>query len=326
MKKYLKRILYSIIVFVVIILIAIPIYISYWRNSSTLETFNSLTEKSGISFAGILWNSQFIGNEKVEKISFYVPVKIKGLKGNLVMQFDSGQQRTIIYGKTLDELIKSGQTVEFIYNKDSIRYLKNPILSIGDTQLKSDKLRVVSKYGTSEIDTSKIVIGTLGFDTFVNRTLVLDFKRDQLAITEKESKTLDYDLEYIDNASVDKFPLLIPARIGNRSTKLFYDTGSSMFPLLTSNKRLNKINENKRDSMCCISNWGRQLPVFRKKLNAPIEIGNNSYNNQYIYGNEALNMVDYLPSWYIFGMTGNRLFNDKVLVIDTRNNKFGVEN
>ncbi len=51
-----------------------------------------------------------------------------------------------------------------------------------------------------------------------------------------------------------------------------------------------------------------------------------TYRNQSVYGCEVLDMVDYIPSWYLFRMTGNRLFNNKIIVIDTKNNKFGIEN
>lgn len=326
MKKLYKRILYLIIILILLIIIAIPIYISYWRNNSTVETFHTFKEPSKVSFCDIRWTSDFLGKEKIEKIAFYVPVKIKGLKGNLFMQFDSGQQTTLLYGKTLNRLLNSNNTFSIFYDKDSLRYIKNPIINIAENQFKAKKIRIASSLGSSKIDTSKIVIGTIGFDAFVNRTLILDFKNDKLAITQKSANDLDYNLNYIDDASIDKFPLLIPAKIGKKKTKLFYDTGSSMFPLLTSNKRLRNINDNKTDSLCCINNWGKQLPVYRKKLNNEIKIGNTTYDNQSIYGCEVLNTVDYLPSWYLFGMTGNKLFSGKIVVIDTKNNKFGIEN
>ena len=322
----LKRILYSVITLVAILLISIPLYISYWRNSSTINTFHSFTESEDISFANIKWVDDFLGKEKIEKIAFHVPVQIEGLKENLFMQFDSGTQTTLIYGKTLNELIKSNSTIETFYDLDSLKYIKNPIVKIAENQFTADKLRIATSLGDTVIDSTKILIGTIGFDAFVNRTLILDFKNDKLAITKKSAAELDYNLNYIDNSSVNKFPLLIPAKIGNKKTKLFYDTGSSMFSLITSNERLENMNANKTDSLCCISNWGRQLPVYRKKLNIPIEIGDSSFDNQSIYGSEVLNMVNYIPSWYLFGMTGNRLFNDKIVVIDTKNNAFGIEN
>lgn len=326
MKKIYTRILYIIVILILLIAIAIPIYISYWRNNSTIETFHIFREPNKISFCDIRWTNDFLGKDKINKTAFFIPVKIKGLKGNLFMQFDSGTQTTLFYGKTLKKVLELGNSVETFYNNDSLHYIKKPVINIGNNQFQAKKIRIASSLGKEKIDSSFTVIGTIGFDIFVNRTLILDFKKDQLAITNKETDSLGYDLSYIEDASVNKFPLIIPAKIGNKNTRLFYDTGSSMFSLITSNKRLKNINKNKIDSLCCITNWGKQLPVFKKKLDASIKIGNLQYDNQSIYGCEVLDMVNYVPSWYLFGITGNRLFNNKVVVIDTKNNKFGIEN
>ncbi|PQJ20625.1 hypothetical protein [Tenacibaculum sp. SG-28] len=326
MKKLYKRILFSIVFVILLIVISIPIYIAYWRSISTVNTFHTFQEPSKVSYCDIRWDSDFLGDEKIEKIAFYIPVKIDGLQNKLFMQFDSGQQTTLLYGKTLNKLLDANHNLNIFYDKDSLKFIKNPIINIAENQFKAKKIRISKSLGSSRIDTSKIVIGTIGFDLFINRTLILDFKNDKLAVTHKSADDLTYNLEYIEGASIDKFPLLLPAKIGDKKTKLFYDTGSSMFPVLTSNKRLRNSNANKIDSLCCINNWGKQLPVYRKKLNNAIKIGNTTYDNLSIYGCEVLNAVDYLPSWYLFGMTGNKLFTGKVVVLDTKNNKFGIEN
>lgn len=324
MRKTLKFLLYTCLLLLVLLVIGIPTYISYWRNSATKNTYTSFTEPAHISFCHIKWTSDFLGDEKIEKIAFYVPVKVKGLKGNFFMQFDSGTQTTLFYGKTLNQLLKSPHSIETYYTKDSLRYVRKPIINIGDNELKADKIRIASTLGSATIDSSHIVIGTMGFDAFVNRTLILDFKTDKLAITEKSAHDLSYSMQYVENASVDKFPFIIPAQINGKNTRLFYDTGSSMFSLITSNQRVRDINTDKMDSLCCISHWGEQYPVYRKQLHTPIKIGNYAYENQSVYGCQVVDMVDYVPSWYLYGMTGNRLFDQKIVVIDTENNLFGI--
>lgn len=325
MKKALRVTLYILISLTLLLVISIPIYISYWRNNSTINTFSEFTESKEVSFSKIKWESDSLGGKKVEKIAFFIPIRIDGIKEKLFMQFDTGTPKTLLYGKTLNQLVKSNNLIETFYDQDSLRYLKEPVINIAGNKLKTDKIRIASTLGNSKIDTSFINIGTIGFDAFVNRTLILDFKNNKLAITEKSSSNLNYSLKYVENASVDKFPLLIPIKINNESVRLFYDTGSSMFSLLTSNKKLKNINENKIDTICCISNWGKQIPIHRKKLNVPIEIGENSFNNEYVFGCEVLDMVDYLPNWFLFGITGNKMFDKKIIIIDTRNNKLGIE-
>jgi hypothetical protein len=325
MKKTFRVSLYILTILILLSLIAIPVYISYWRNSSTVETFKEFSEPKEVSFSKIKWQNDSLGNEIIEKVALFVPVKIDGINGNLFMQFDSGTQTTILYGKTLDELIRESNSVKTFYNQDSLRFLEKPTITIANTKFKAEKIRIASTLGSKDIDTSFINIGTIGFDAFVNRTLILDFKNNKLAITEKEAENLNYSLNYIKDASVDKFPLLIPSKINGNNVRLFYDTGSSMFSLLTSNNKLDNINSNRIDTLCCINNWGRKIPIHRKEMNVSVEIGEYSFDNKYVYGCEVLDMVDYLPNWFLFGITGNKMFDNKIVVIDTRNNKLGIK-
>ena len=326
MRKTVKISLYIVLTLVLLAIIGAFGFVSYWRSSSTIKTFTEFTESTNIELSNIVWTSGSLGDTKIEKYAFYVPVKIDGLQGNLFMQFDTGTSKTVIYGRTLDAISNSGNAIETFYNMDSIRYFKNPNIKIGSAKLKGDKIKVLSKMGKNEIiDSSFIVIGTIGFDAVVDRTLILDFKNDKFGLTSKDSDSLDYSLEYVDDASVDRFPFLIPVKLGDLKTKLFYDTGSSMFPILTSNKKLQNINKNNIDTLCCVTNWGKKLPVYRKEMSLPIVFGNSTVANKYIYSAELLDNMDYSPNWFLFGMTGNAIFDDKIIVVDTKNNRFGIE-
>lgn len=323
--KYLRILLYIIVGLILLVLIAAPIYLNYWRNNATENTFTSLDEASGMSFADIKWRDDSLGQEKVEKIALFLPVKVKGITGNLFMQFDSGAQKTHFYGKTINQLMGNGKKIKTSYNADSLLYYENPELTIGNSKLNTDKLRIVSSRGNEEIDSTFINIGTIGFDAFVDRTLILDFKQDRVAITETLVTDLDYNLEFVEKASVDRFPFLIPAKINGKKSRLYYDTGSSMFSLLTSNKKLLAIESGVTDTLCCVRNWERLVPVHRKKLETPIQMGGFTFENDAVYGCEVLDMVNYFPNWFIFGITGNKMFDDAIVVIDTQNNKFGIE-
>lgn len=325
MKKLLRVALYIFGILFLLIIIGVPISISYLRSSSTIETFLNFEESEDLSFSKMVWRSDSLGNEEIEKVAFFIPVKIEGITDTLYMQFDSGTQTTILYGKTFDALTENNQAIETYYDDDSLRFLKSPTLLLNKLEFEAEKLRIAKTLGNENYDPSFIIIGTIGFDIFVNRTLILDFKNDQLAISDRVTNDLNYNLSYVEDASIDRFPLLVPATVGDKSTNLFYDTGSSMFSLLTSNKRLAKIDDNPADSLCCISSWGRQFPVYKKDLTTPIKIGSSSFDNQPIYSCEVLDMVDYAPSWYLYGITGNRLFDNKIVVIDTKNNLLGIE-
>lgn len=325
MKKTIKFILYSFLILVLLILIGIPVYISYWRSSNTVNTFEQFEEPNSIAYSNIVWVDDTIGGQLIKKTAFYVPVKIEGIKENLFMQFDTGNGATVLYGKTLNKLLKNYPHVNTSFSKDSIQYFNNATLNIGNLKLKAEKLKLLDYMGSSEIDSSFIKIGTLGFDTFVGRTLILDFKNDKIAITNKSINELEETYEIIEQASVDKFPLLIPVKIGEDNSRLFYDTGSSMFSLLTSEKKLASIqSDHKTDTICCVRSWGKKYEIYRKQIDLPIKVGSSAHKGEFVYGYFKLNAIDYVPNWFLFGITGNRLFENQKLVIDNKNNKFGI--
>ena len=325
MGKVIKVIFYALAIILLLILIAAPIFVVYKRNNLTANSFNHFNEAKNLSFVNIKWVSSTIGEKLVEKTAFFVPVKIKGLKGNLYMQFDTGAGKTLLYGKILCEVNNPKAKIKKVYGKDSTQYFKNFEINIGTTKLNAERIQISPTMGELITDSSFIIIGTLGFDSFYDRTLILDFKNDLLAITQKTANELDYKLNYVKNASIKKYPLLLPTRLGNKKIRLFYDTGSSMFSLLTSNKRLNKINESPADTICCISAWGKKYPVHRKPLAEPITIGNNTFENQDVYGCELLDAMNYAPKRLCYGITGNRMFDNTIVVIDRKENKFGIE-
>ncbi len=325
MKKAFKIILYTISIVVLLLLIGIPSYINYWRNSNTLETFINFEEPKDIDYSDIIWVNDTIGNEVIEKTAFYIPVKIEGIEEQLYMQFDSGNGATVFHGKTLYALLEKYPNIETSITKDSVEFVTNSTFLIGNLKLKAEKIKILNKMGSSKIDSSFIKIGTLGFDTFAGQTLILDFKKNKLAITTKSIEQLDANFEIIENASVDRFPLLIPVKIGEENSRLFYDTGSSMFSLLTSENKLAALHSNqKTDTICCVSSWGKKYPIQRKQISQNIIVGTSIHKGEYVYGFHKLQPVDYLPNWFLFGITGNRIFENQILAIDTKNNKFGV--
>jgi hypothetical protein len=325
MKKILKTCFKILLILILIISISIPFYFNYWRNSKTLKTFNVFSEPTEITYSEIIWKNDSVANMLVEKAFFFVPVKIDGIKEKLYMQFDTGIPATFFHGITLNKLLENNKSIKTEYSKDSIQFFKNPILNIGKMKFKADKIEMLNR-GSEKIDSSFIIIGNIGLDAIVGRTLILDFKKNKIAITEKNINHLGKSFEFIENASVDKYPLLIPAKIGEENTRLFFDTGSSMFSLLTSEKQLSKLKSKKKlEKLCCLSSGGKEYEFYRKQIIENIQIGKNIKKEEFVYGFFKLNFIDYLPKSIIYGITGNKMFDNEIIVIDNKNNVLGIE-
>ncbi len=298
------------------------------RKSLTKQTFNPIEYKTDkLSYSPIIWQNDSIGDSLVKKTSFCVPVKIKGIKQKVYMQFDLGSNISMFYENALLSL-HSKLVSKFDTIKGKI-YLSNVDIGINnEIKLIADKLYVKREFGYNEFDSTFPIIGTLGYDIIGKSILILDFKNNRYALTEKIPKKLSAKIEYIEGADLDKFPIILPFKLGEKKIRLMFDTGSSMFPILTGTKRLKKISKNNViDSVGVINSWGSNIPVYRPKEYkdgiGDLFIGNIDLGKINVYGIDKMNSLTYFGK-YFFGITGNIIFENAIIIIDRKDNKFGI--
>jgi hypothetical protein len=127
---------------------------------------------------------------------------------------------------------------------------------------------------------------------------------------------------------LNKFPIILPFKFGKKKIRLFYDTGSSMFPIVTGTNRLKKISKHRKIKEAdSVSSWGKEIPVFKpietKNKIGNLVIGNIDLGKPEVYGLKKMNKLRFLGR-YIYGITGNVIFNDKILIINRVKNSFGI--
>lgn len=304
---------------------------SVLRNKMTSQTFKSISEKSAeLKYSPIYWQKDTLGQKIIEKSVFLVPVKIKGIEEPLFMQFDLGANRSMLYENTLSAFCeKYPELKKDTVNKEDYIVFNNAEISISDNRsLFADRLYVKKDFGYSEIDTASIIIGSLGYDIIGDNILILDFKSDRYAISESVPVGLESKVNYIDSADLNKFPIILPFKYGKKKIRLFYDTGSSMFPILTGTNRLKKISKHRRvQEIDSISSWGKFIPVFTpleaKDKIGNLVIGDVDLGKVDIYGIKKMNSLKFLGR-YLYGITGNVVFDDKILIINRKNDSFGI--
>jgi len=297
----------------------------------TVQTFNPLLNSpSELSYTPLTWMSDSVGNTIVEKSGFYVPVKIKGIDKVVYMQFDLGSTSTMLYGNTLSIFIEQNKDLQNdTINKDNQVFFKNAEIQLSDSiKVNADKLYVRNDFGYDYIDSSFTILGTLGYDIIGDNILILDFIEDRYALTKEMPSEMQNKIQYIEKPSLDKFPIILPFKLGKKKIRLLYDTGSSMFPIITGTNRLKRVAKDRKiDSIDHISAWGENIPLY--SANELKENVQNLYLDNYdlgeieIYGVENMNLY-VLAGNYLYGITGNVIFNNKIVIIDRKNNKFGI--
>jgi hypothetical protein len=297
----------------------------------TVNTFEPLiSDKNELFYSKFLWKEDTIQGAELEKSSILVPVKLNGIDEELFMQLDLGANRTMIYNNTLSAFYEKHPDLKRdTIQKETYSILNNASIKINDFQiLKANRLYVLKDFGQTKIDTNYILIGTLGYDILGNNVLILDFKTNQFAICEIVPNELQSKITYIKGADLEKFPIILPFKLGKRKIRLLYDTGASMFPIITGTNRLKRIAKRRKleevDSVCA---WGKMIPIYKaketKNKTGNLTIENIDLGKIEIYGEKRLNKLTYIGR-YLYGITGNVVFDNKTLIIDRKNNSFGI--
>lgn len=295
----------------------------------TIQTFDKVEYNSdNIKYSPILWKSDSIGDNFIEKTALYIPVKLNGINKEVHMQFDIGSPTTILYGNTLEAFAENNPSIngKIVKIEDQRTYFHGARLVLNNNIALTAKKLPVIKYGSDFIDTSFSVIGSTGYDFIGDNILVLDFKTDKYALTDSLNRDLRKKVKYIDNPDLEKFPVILPFRFGNKKIRLMYDSGSSLFPVLTGTNRLNKLSRATNIDTTffgSLNSWGNQQKFYRIKDAKRIYFNEQNLGNIDVYGCEDLNKLK-LTGRYLYGITGNRLFEDKTIIIDRKNNKFGI--
>jgi hypothetical protein len=297
----------------------------FWRTKSTVNTFSSFDEGDSLIYSKIIWRKGTFGSIKTDIGSFFVKVQLNGVDNSFYMQFDTGAAQTVLYGNILEQLQKKYPSLTISESASGNDIFKDAQLKIGNTSFEADYLRILPNMGKNKIDSAFNIIGTIGFDAILNRKLILDFKQDQLAITNKNHKDVGYNFKELEGASLDRFPILIPAEVDGEKVQLWFDTGSSMFSLITAEQKLQNLkNDSPIDTLCCISVWGKSYDFYRRTLHSQIKIGDLTLKNPDVFATENMNQIANFPNWLVMGITGNQMFLDHVVLVDNKNNYFGI--
>ncbi len=302
-----------------------------YRRKLTRQTFNTTDYKTEkIAYSPIIWESDSVGKTLIKKTSFLVPVYINGINKKLYMQFDLGAEISILYENTLKKLYKE-QNLELdtLNSKKGNLYIKNVELTINkNVKITADKFYVWRNMGSTNLDTSPTIVGTLGYDIIGDNILILDFKGNRYALTNKIPESMKDKTQFIDNPDLNKFPIILPFKLGKKKIRLMYDSGASMFPILTGTRRLKKLSENGViDNIGYVDSWGKKIRIYKQQELKPaignLYIGNIDLGKIDIYGVNMYNKLSYAGD-YLFGITGNVLFENKIIIIDRKDNRFGI--
>lgn len=299
-----------------------------------LISFTSFGQK--LEWIPFNWLGAEVSGKYFDKFAITIPVTVDNLPHKFNLQLDLGAYNTIFYENSINSYLekysdlknKIDTTLTFkMFNKTHFK-LKNVELKLGKVNIGKINIGIFKNYGEEipkdSINTkSEKHIGTLAPDIFQDKILIIDYPNKRICITKKLPKK--FSKANFQPFIIKDGRIKIPLNINNKVENLLFDTGASLFALMTTEERANKISANKIVDSLKTSSWGEFYMVYGRTVNSKIKFGNKQLNPATVFYDKLNKHDEFYDKEHIWGITGNAYFLNNIIIIDYKNQRFGVK-
>lgn len=328
--KLFKRVLLGLLILVVL---GGTISFFYFKNKFLSAPPNELTVSNFGQPFDFRWESYTFNGKRNPYGAMLVPVSIPGVNRTFYMQFDTGTPSTVLkYNPFLSINEKYDNLIKIDTIEGKVRAV-NTSLKVGSVDVKAKSLKFVSmgkKIDWSD-STAVHIIGSIGNDFMEKNPLIMDFKNNQITLLDSLHEKSESIKDYLP-LTFDGRKIFLSAKLNNEPASLWYDSGSSMFELIVEESTFWELAApNAEKESFETASWGQMVPTHNIQSNGKFDFGSVSIplktvtymewpNKMQAFVLKAANIGGDLG-----GMTGNKIFVGKTLILDAPNLRYTVK-
>jgi len=301
------------------------------------DTGKEKTSLSNLNWIGFTWKGDSLGKKYFDRAAIFIPLHLQNISQNFAAQFDMGANASLIYGNVFKpylqlypEYAKKLDTInaEISIGDEKQGELKDVTVQMDSFKYHYDILPFFKNYGENlSADSAKTAtpkhIGTLGADMLQNKVLVIDYPNKRLAILDSlpaaQFALFDFEPCKIDNNRI-KLPLLV-----NKQKQWYmFDTGASIFSIVTSPDNWKNICETGKTDTLAIQSWGRSYNMYGAATRTDIFLNKTKLPKTTAYKVELPEYLEMFTQEKIAGIVGNSYFLNSTIAIDFRKSQFGI--
>lgn len=282
------------------------------------------------------WEGGTLAGRRFEKAGITVPVTLDNLPHKFKMQLDLGAVTTHVYGNPMAPYLAKYPALSNKLDTTRTFYIegqKNPKLvgvklKLGTVSFGSRDLGYFRKFGDkltakTLTDKTEVHVGTIAPDLFQNRVLIIDYPHQRLCVVDQVPAAYA-------KASFQPFKLKdgrikIPLRINGQPEDLLFDTGSSLFALLTTRQRATTVATEAVQDSIKTSSWGKYYYVYGRRPKQAIYFGTKQLPEALLFSDNIQKFDKLYEEENVWGITGNAYFLHNTVIIDYKNHVFGVQ-
>ncbi len=294
---------------------------------SLLFLFVAISYSQDIQWSTFQWSGHSISNKAFDRAAVLVPVKLKQASRTFWMQFDTGSDASMVYEIPFRQLNFPAQAIEVRDNFVTMGGL------LGDFPFDSVRFWIRRDFGDSLNEKERYpVIGTIGQDMIVGKILILDFPKNKFCLVDSLGQIPTALLSRAHFVPLNRRnnKLFVSLQIADTiSEHFFFDTGASMFPIVTTKEMWRKVTGLQGDEVdnirIKVPSWGEEAILVGAPIKGSLKFGNLQVWNALAYF-DSTGVIDFsIWPFKTDGAIGNALFYDEyTIVLDLIENRFGI--
>jgi hypothetical protein len=271
------------------------------------------------------WETLTLGERSFENASMLVPVIIDNLPQKFNMQFDLGANEIMFYGNTIASFLEHYPSLaEKLHKTEYSSRFSSISLGLGAVVLDDITVANMENYGemimADNLDPDEeIHIGTIGSQITWNKILIIDYPGQRFAVTEtmpqeyQSLPAIECELREWNEPWGGKF--LFPLMLNGKTEKVVFDTGSSMFFLITSKEKTMSIADPDVVDTMTAESWGQAITINGHEIVKDVYFGDKNLKGQTVYYDISGSTGDNF-SGDIWGVIGNVPFIENIVILD----------
>lgn len=279
------------------------------------------------------WKGDTVSGRYFDKAALVIPVKIGNSPRQFTMQLDLGAEITVLYGHSIDPFLDRHPALEakidtsyhFQMQGQQTAGLRQLPISLGAVPFGKRNIGYLKNFGDSVLPEAldkEPMVGTIAPDFFQDSILIIDYPHKRISVCRDLPKK--YRNAIFQPCKINDGRIKIPFMINGRQVDLLFDTGSSLFSLITTKENALSIAQGPVTDSLKISSWGDFFYLYGRTTTSPPVFAGKTMSPTTVYYNEEHKFDPLIDAEKIWGITGNAFFLDRVVIIDYKKRKFGV--
>ncbi len=247
--------------------------------------------------------------------------RVEPLGSEGVFQFDLGVPRSVLYGRSFPK-----DVLKPFVSSETVRFNGKEIPTVGvSITFPSAKVKdpvLLEDFGGDEEIEGQRILGTVGIDMVEGEVLIIDFPKERLAVLPSFPDGLNVGTAPLKRAKSGH--ILFEGEIEGEKVNFAYDTGSSIFGLLTTREIWQQITDGVITDFFNIYAWGKKYTVYAAKLKREVRVAGVPLRINEAHYVDIPGGDEFFKANGITAMVGNRPFWDMTVVLDLKAGTFGI--